>query len=94
MVDFFTTGAETCCEGRSLVATGVGEGVEIGSGTATAFVSWVSLTFKVGEEKVKPAALKWSQPFCSLTTVVATLCCPPSADVMLTLAEIGALLNL
>ena len=89
MVVFFTTGAETFCEIRSSPAAGVGVGVttdligsvlgvgvgvEIGTGTATAFASCVSFTFKVGDEKVKPAALRWSQPLCSFTTVVATLC--------------------
>ena len=90
MVTFLTgviTGAMTSDEGE-------GEGIGVCAAIGVAFASCVNFTFSVGDEKVNPAALKCSQPFCSFTTVVATLCWPPSDDVMLTEADIGALLNL
>jgi len=52
---------------------GVGEAE--GAGAAT---SWVSFTFTVGLEKVKPYAAKRNQPSFSLTIVVATLFSPDS----------------
>jgi len=74
------------------VALDDGEGVGVGDAVATA-ASWVSFTRTVGEEKVKPYAPSFSQPFFSLITVVAVFASPFS-EVIETVALIGAELNL
>jgi hypothetical protein len=72
VTDFLATGAT---EGA---ADGVGVGV--GVGAVTTF-SCVNFTLIVGEEKVKPLAERYNQPFFSLTIVVATFF-SPSEDVI------------
>ncbi len=55
------------------LAAGLEEALGVGVGVATTSASWLSFTFTVGEEYEKPFALMKSQPFFSLTIVVATL---------------------
>ena len=54
--------------------------------------SWLNFTRTVGEENVKPRAVKYIQPLRSLKIVVAT-CVVPSAERIEIFAETGALEN-
>ena len=55
MLIFLATGAIDGCDAGSELP----EGFVLGNGfVATAVGSWVSLTFRVGDEKVNPDALK------------------------------------
>ena len=65
---------------------------ELGEGVTNGSADWVNLTRTVGEENVKPLAVRYNHPFFSPRTVVAT-CAVPSEATMDTVAETGAAEN-
>ena len=75
-----------------LFFTAAGLADALGEGVTTGSAAWVNLTRTVGEENVKPLAVRYNHPFFSPRTVVAT-CAVPSAATIETVAETGAAVN-